>query len=139
MRNNIKWLCVSAFVGSMCGDQLYYYIGRTKGPKFLEKRPHWKPKTDRAFKLLRRYQNLLILCFRFLYGIRIVTPFVIGASGIHPLRYIALNTIGAVIWAVSFAALGYTLGESFELLMAQIGCTRKKSETHNLMILLINM
>lgn len=30
---------LSAFVGTLAGDQLYFYIGRIKGKAFLEKRP----------------------------------------------------------------------------------------------------
>ena len=53
----------------------------------------------------KQHQNLLILGFRFLYGLRSVTPFVIGMSGISWLRFALLNVIGAGIWASAFAEL----------------------------------
>jgi membrane protein DedA with SNARE-associated domain len=64
-----------------------------KGKEFIDKKPGWKSKADRVLKLLDKYHTLFILGFRFLflYGIRTVAPFVLGASGISPIRYLALN------------------------------------------------
>ena len=31
----LPWVLVSAFIGTLLGDQLYFYIGRTKGHRFL--------------------------------------------------------------------------------------------------------
>lgn len=81
----LEWVILSGFLGTLCGDQLYFYIGRRKGTAFLEKRPYWKSRSQLIFDLLKRHQLLLILGFRFVYGLRTATPFVIGASG----RYIA--------------------------------------------------
>ncbi len=107
----------AAFFGSTFGDQLYFYIGRTQGGKLLKKKPQWREKADRAIKLLHRYQNLLIVSYRFLYGIRIVTPFVIGASGIKPMRHLILNMVGAAIWASSFAYAGSMLGDTLQKIL----------------------
>jgi len=116
----LPWVMLVAFGGAMSGDQLYYYIGRLYGEKLFEKRPKWRPKTERAFHLLRRYQVGTILGFRFLYGIRIVMPFAIGASGILPLRYFLLNLTGAAIWAISFGMAGYLLADTLEILLQGI-------------------
>jgi membrane protein DedA with SNARE-associated domain len=36
----LPWVIVCAFVGTLFGDQLFYYIGRFRGMRLLERRPH---------------------------------------------------------------------------------------------------
>lgn len=59
----------------------------------------------------------MIVGFRFLYGIRTVTPFIIGASGLNPGRFIIWNFIGAGAWAVAVGSLGYLFGRSVEVFL----------------------
>jgi membrane protein DedA with SNARE-associated domain len=110
----LPWVITSAFVGALSGDQLYYYIGRTRGRRMLDTRPKWKAKSERVLALLHKHQVLLILGFRFLYGIRTVTPFLIGASKVSPVRFLVLNIIGAAIWAIAIGGLGYLFGHTLD-------------------------
>jgi len=121
----LPWVIVSAFFGTLFGDQLYFYIGRTKGKEAIEKHAkgkhaHWKSKAEKVFLLLDKHQIWLILGFRFLYGLRTVTPFIIGASRVSPFRFLILNIIGAFIWAVVVGILGYLFGHALEILMGDI-------------------
>lgn len=116
----LPWVMACAFFGSLLGDQLYFYIGRRQGMSILLKRPHWQKTANKVFHHLQKHQTLLILSFRFLYGLRTITPFLIGASGVSPRRYAVLNTIGAFIWAISIAALGYFFGHAVELALSDI-------------------
>lgn len=105
------WLCIlSAFVGSLSGDQTAFYIGRFKGKQFVENRPKWKDRVARVHQMLERFQEALILSFRFFYGVRNLTPFLLGASDISGLKFFALNAIGAAVWAISFGYAGYFFG-----------------------------
>ena len=110
----------TAFIGTLAGDQLFFFIGRIKGNAFLDKKPLWKPSIEKVHNLLEGYQTLLILGFRFLYGLRTVTPFVIGMSRIHTARFIVLNMFGAFVWAVVIGAAGYLFGTAFEVLLGNI-------------------
>jgi membrane protein DedA with SNARE-associated domain len=56
----------------------------------------------------------VILGFRFVYGLRNMTPLVIGAMGFDPKRYFLLNAITAVVWATVIAGLGFAFGEAIE-------------------------
>ncbi len=115
----LPWVIVTAFLGSFAGDQLFFFIGRRNGMAFLEKRPHWNVKAERVRSRLRQHQNILILTFRFLYGLRTVTPFLIGASGIRPVKFMLLNAAGAALWAVAVSLLGYGLGHTVALLFSE--------------------
>jgi membrane protein DedA with SNARE-associated domain len=116
----LPWVVVSAFLGTLFGDQLYFYIGRSKGVSALAARPGWKAKSDKVFRLMNSHQTWLILGFRFFYGIRTVTPFLIGASRVSPLRFLVLNTIGGLVWAVAVGTLGYLFGQTLELIVADL-------------------
>lgn len=116
----LPWVITCAFLGTLIGDQFYFYIGRAKGPAFLEKRPKWKARSEKVFALLHKHQIWLILGFRFLYGLRTVTPFVIGASKYSPLRFLLLNIIGALVWAIVIGVLGYLFGYTLEKVINHI-------------------
>ncbi|MDD5037023.1 MAG: DedA family protein [Methylococcaceae bacterium] len=117
---NLPLTILSAFLGTFAGDQTFFYLGRFKGVHFLEKRPTWKHKAEKAFRLLDRHQIAIILGFRFLYGIRNVTPFVIGASGLRPIRFFILNFLGALVWAISFGLIGFQVGTLLETYLQQV-------------------
>jgi len=116
----LPWVVMSAFLGTLFGDQLYFYIGRIKGKGVLERRPGWKAKSERVFRLLHRHQNLMTLGFRFVYGLRTVTPFIIGASNISAKRFLVLNVIGAGVWAIAVGVLGYLFGQTLEIILDDI-------------------
>lgn len=110
----LPWVLVSAFIGTLIGDQFYFYIGRIKVHTTLEKSKNWKYKSERVFSLLYNHQILLILGFRFLYGLRTITPFIIGASRIKPVRFLLLNIVGAFTWSIVIGVLGYVFGHALE-------------------------
>jgi len=113
----LSWVIVFAFVGTYAGDQLYFFLGRAKGMRLIESKPRWQAKSARVFALLQKHQIPVIVGFRFLYGIRTVTPFIIGASGLSPVRFIIWNFIGAGAWAVVVGTLGYLFGRSVEVFL----------------------
>ena len=111
---------LSAFVGSLCGDQFYFFIGRKQGRKLLDKHPKWAGRVAWINRHLERHRDFLVLTFRFYYGVRNITPFVIGASDISTARFIMLNMIGAAVWAISFAGAGYLFGEAMESFLGRM-------------------
>lgn len=102
-----------AFVGSTLADQLLFFLGRKYGPEYIKKRPKLQKRSKRAFELLHKHNLLFIMGFRFIYGIRTISPFVIGTSGITVKRFAILNVIAAAIWAVLSCGFGYMLGHFF--------------------------
>jgi membrane protein DedA with SNARE-associated domain len=70
--------------------------------------------------MLHRYHMAFILIFRFLYGLRTVSPFAIGMSKVSTPRFILLNMVAAAIWATVFTGGGYLLGTVLESLIAKV-------------------
>lgn len=111
---NVWMVMAFALAGSFMGDQFYFYIGRRYGTPFLARWPNMAGKIDWAFRMVRTHETLFILTFRFIYGIRNISPFVIGMSGISRLKFFVLNFIAAALWANTFAWGGYLLGYALE-------------------------
>lgn len=113
-----------AFLGTITADQVLFFVGRRQGAALLERHPNLQKKSTRVFALLHRFQNYYILCFRFIYGIRIASPLIIGASGISIKRYIVLDLVAACIWCPLMAGLGYSIGyflhEPIEMIVKRI-------------------
>jgi membrane protein DedA with SNARE-associated domain len=101
-------------------DQLLYFMGRIYGQDFLLKRPALYSRSIRCRELLQRHQNPVIAGFRFIYGMRIVAPFVIGMSGISVKRFLLLNMVSGLIWSAVFSCGGYCFGAALELAMGNI-------------------
>lgn len=117
---DLKWVMLYAFLGTLIADQACFYVGRFYGPKLLDKFPKLKTKSKKVFMLLHKYKSLFILSFRFIYGIRIASPIIIGASQMNPRFFSVLNVPAALVWAVVIAAVGYVFGETFELILENI-------------------
>ena len=109
------WLiALSAFGGSFCSDQLMFSLGKYKGPYILKRFPRLDKNSAKARRLLVKYETPLILGFRFVYGVRNVTPILLGISGVSHLKFLALNLIGACAWALGFSFGGYYFGGLFQ-------------------------
>jgi membrane protein DedA with SNARE-associated domain len=103
-----------AIVGAFLGDQCCFYIGRRYGPRVLERYPRLAAKAPRVQALLRRWDAPAVIVLRFLYGLRIAGPLVIGTCGISPWRLALFNFIGTLIWAPLIAGIGYFAGQALE-------------------------
>ena len=109
-----------AFVFGTLGDQLYYVVGRRYGDSLLGRWPRYEAPAARVRGLIERHAEWLIVGVRFMYGLRLVGPVVIGMSNVSPWRFVVFNMIGAAIWAVVVAGAGYFFGHAIQWLLADI-------------------
>jgi membrane protein DedA with SNARE-associated domain len=116
----LNGVILAAFLGSLCGDQLFFYLGRKHSQAILDRRQAWKGKVEKIHKMLDRFQTPVVLSFRFLYGLRTVAPFVIGMSRVSFKKFILLNAVGAFVWAAAIGSGGYLFGHALELLIGKI-------------------
>ena len=117
---SLMWVMLIAFAGSLAGDQFYFFLGRIRGKAFLQRRPRWEAKVKRVWTLFEHYRTLLMLGFRFLYGLRTVTPFAIGLSGVSGIRFFVCNIIGGAVWSVAVAFVGYLFGAIAEAILVDV-------------------
>jgi membrane protein DedA with SNARE-associated domain len=118
---DLSLVMVVAFIGSFSGDQFYFFIGRWKGAQLLAQHPKWHGRVERVHCYLQRYHDFIMLGFRFVYGIRIMTPFVLAMNlKIKTSRFVVLNAIGAALWSIIVAGGGYLFGHALELVLNDI-------------------
>ncbi|MGH8415989.1 MAG: DedA family protein [Pseudomonas sp.] len=109
-----------ATLGGMVGDQILFWTGRYFGPRILPRLHRQQATIDRVSGLIDRYPTASIFSVRFLYGMRLVGPLVIGASRLSPIRFSLVNLLGAVVWATLFVMGGYWAGEALENLLGNL-------------------
>jgi len=118
---NLTLVIAVAFLVTFASDQFFFWVGRTKGSQFLERRPDWVPKVESARSLMHGNTTFLFIGFRFMYGLRTVLPFVFGMSRFDPKRFAILNAIGVLLWALIFGVAGYLFGHVMELILSDVG------------------
>lgn len=114
---HLHWVILIAFIGTLCGDQLYFLLGRRYGRTWLLRRPRWQAKARRLDILMQRWGVMLILLFRFMYGVRTAAVLVFGMSDIGLLRFALFNALGALLWAGVIGTLGYWFGHGLDWLL----------------------
>jgi membrane protein DedA with SNARE-associated domain len=113
-------LLIAAWLGSFSGDQCYFWLGRHFGVKLLDRFPRWRHGVAAALHWLERYDAGFILSFRFIYGVRNVSSFALGLSAVRWDRFLRLNFAAAGLWAASFVAIGYFLGDAFRAVLGDL-------------------
>lgn len=111
---SLQWVIFVAFLGTMMTEQVLYFVGRIYGMKLIDRYPKLKEKSQRVIEFLRKYDSVFIFGCRFVYGIRNVSPVMIGVANIPPLKYSALNVPAAFVWAVAVAGAGYAFANVVE-------------------------
>ena len=105
---------IATFAGTLLADQLVYFFGLAYGTQTLSylcrRFPLWKIHVEKGLSFLKRHETLYILSFRFIYGIRIISPFIIGAQKVPFIRFAVLNVVAAFIWTFISCCIGYFLG-----------------------------
>jgi|SRR5579863_1412234 len=113
-------LLIATWLGSFSGDQCYFWVGRYFGVKLLARYPRWRKGVASALQWLERYDAGFILSFRFIYGVRNVSSFALGLSSVRWERFLCLNFAAAGLWAASFVAVGYFLGNAFRAVLGDL-------------------
>ncbi len=103
--------------GGFLGDQFFFTLGRARGRQLLARFPTVEVQSERVERLVNRYHTWLIVGVRFLYGLRIAGPVLLGMSGVSHLRFALFNLLGALLWAMLISGAGYAFGEAFHLLL----------------------
>lgn len=114
----LPWVIGSAFLGSLVGDQLWFRIGLYVGPGMIASRPKLKVHQLRAQRFLDRFGMVFVVGFRFIIGLRSVTPLLIGSTRYSGLRFTLLNGLGCALWASTISSLGWALGAGAMRVMA---------------------
>lgn len=105
---NLYLVVLIAFLGAVIHDHVLFFVGRYAEEKIISKFPKIDSKVQKISQLFERYENWFILGFRFVYGIRTITPIILGTTHIKLKKYSLMTVIAALLWAASIAYIGYS-------------------------------
>ena len=109
---NFWLLFLAAWLGTFCGDQVFFFAGRRYGTHILDRLPKLKPALDQSLGWLERHAAAFILAYRFMYGIRNISGIAIGMSSLPWQKFALWNALAAFVWATAFAGFGYLFGNA---------------------------
>lgn len=115
------WLVmVLGILATYCADLFYFFLGRKKGKQWLEKRKKLKSRAQIIDNKLKKYPIFFFFSYRFMYGLRTITPIVIGLGSINTRKFLMLSALGTFIWGVFFGIIGYLFGDIVKSKMGHI-------------------
>lgn len=117
----------AAFAGSACGITFSYLLGRLfdtyvllKYGRFIHLTPE---RLERVHTWFERRGRWTLLVGYFIPGVRHLTGYVAGASGLSYANFALFAYTGAFCWAAAFISLGYVLGEEWNRVMESLDRT----------------
>jgi membrane protein DedA with SNARE-associated domain len=117
---HLPWAIAVAAAGGFIGDQFFFALGRYRGRQILARFPSVQRQSARVEDLIYRHRTWLILGVRFMYGLRVAGPVLIGMSRVSHFEFVILNFIGALVWATVVAGAGYLFGQAVEMAMHDV-------------------
>ncbi|MDR1034346.1 MAG: VTT domain-containing protein [Holosporales bacterium] len=111
---SIYKIFIIAFTTTVLVDQGLFFLGYKAGINWLILRfPKLQVARDKVFSLLNKMDIFFIFAFRFIYGIRTISPIIIGAAKIYPPRFIGYNILSGFCWAFIGCFIGYVVADFF--------------------------
>lgn len=115
------WLVLLfGFFGAIVGDNLWFWIGYKVGPNCLERFGKYlflnETRIQKAKLYFNNHGRKTVFASRFIFGTRISSAILAGAFGMQRKTFVKSNVLGAGVWAIITAMLGYLFGSSFNLL-----------------------
>ena len=113
-----------AFLGSVSGITLSYFLGRVYGLKLVHKYGRYFHLTEERYQQVHNWFEKIgrwsLFFGYYIAGVRHFTAMVAGASDLEYPRFAVFAYCGAFTWVLSFLSLGYFVGERWESASEQI-------------------
>lgn len=110
---DITLLIVILIIAAILGDTMNYEIGKHLGKKVLAKKNSRiikKEYIEKTNSYYDKYGGKTIIIARFIPIVRTFAPFVAGIGKMNYKEFIKFNSIGAFVWVIVVALLGYFFG-----------------------------
>ncbi|RAZ45263.1 DedA family protein [Campylobacter hyointestinalis] len=116
------WVCISiAAIANFIGDMILFYLGRYNKSSILPYFKSHKRKLALAQILFKRYGDKIIFIKKYIYGLKTLVPIAIGITKYSINKFIVINAICSVVWAVSLGILSYKAGDFLQKIMNYFG------------------
>jgi membrane protein DedA with SNARE-associated domain len=122
---DLRAVVAVAALGAFLGDNFFFLLGRRFGPPVTKRFPWVAAAVPRVDRLLQRWRWGAVIGLRFMYGLRMAGPVLIGAGTMPAWGFMAANAVGAVLWAALIGGLGYFGGHAVEELLGNVASGEK--------------
>jgi membrane protein DedA with SNARE-associated domain len=113
---NIAVVFLVAVLGATIGDNIGFAIGHFGGRPLAERFGRYifltPERLDRAEAFFNHHGGKVVAVARFIEGLRQINGLLAGIAGMHWLKFLGYNALGAVLWVGTWAGLGYLAGEN---------------------------
>ena len=121
---NLLVALISAVLGAMAADSIWFQLGRHKGIKILQLLCRISLEPDSC---VRRTEGIFskqgarsLLVAKFLPGLGLVTPPLAGIFHMRFRRFLLFDAMGSLLWAGAFLTAGYVFSGQIEHLAARL-------------------
>jgi membrane protein DedA with SNARE-associated domain len=113
-RLNIVAVGVVAFIAAITGDNIGFAIGHFGGRRLALRWGKYvfltEERLNKAEAFFDRRGAIVITFARFVEGLRQANGIIAGITGMHWLRFLIFNAIGAALWVGTWVSAGYFAG-----------------------------
>ncbi|HEY7262057.1 MAG TPA: DedA family protein [Trebonia sp.] len=113
---NVAALAVVAFVAAVTGDNIGFAIGHFGGRALALRFGKYvfltEERLNKAERFFDRRGSIVITFARFVEGLRQANGIIAGITGMHWLRFLIFNAIGAALWVGTWVTIGYFAGNN---------------------------
>ena len=112
---NIYIVFIMVLLGSVITDQLFFILGYKYGRNIIERffSIRMKNFADKIIRIAKDHETLYSLSFRFILGIRTISPLVLGMTNMSKRKFTILNIIAGLVWSAITCISGYKIGKNF--------------------------
>ncbi len=116
---SLPHVIVVVAVAAVLGDIIGFLLGRKYGYDFLKRFGKFifikDEHINKAKILIDNHTGKALVFGKFSPFTRPLTPFIVGASGVHIHTFWFWNIVGAILWSVISVGVGYIFGASYHI------------------------
>jgi membrane protein DedA with SNARE-associated domain len=124
-RLNIFAVATVAFAAAIVGDNTGYAIGRFGGRALVLRYGRYvlltEERLEKAESFFNRHGGKIVTVARFIEGLRQANGIIAGITGMHWLKFLLFNALGAALWVATWTSVGYFAGNHIETIYNAVG------------------
>ena len=114
-RLNVAVVGLIALAAAIVGDNIGYAVGRFGGRALVLRYGRYifltAERLDKAEAFFARHGGKVVTVARFLEGLRQANGIIAGIAGMHWLKFLVYNALGAVLWVALWVSVGDLAGQ----------------------------
>jgi membrane protein DedA with SNARE-associated domain len=106
----LHYVILTAALATTAWNEALFHGARRAGKPFFQRKVERHKRYRSVQGWVLRRSVWLLLFSRFIFGFRMAIPIACGAVGMRPLVFLIVNAVGAILWTVPLAIIGYAFG-----------------------------